>query len=121
MFEKFLNNNFVKFIFFDERHLLISSDKDIHEIHRFKSKYPGNRYVRLPLHVNEVDGRMVIEVVSGDDCVIDGYAVVSKSSLVEAYPCLRNASSGDRKLFGDNMCKQKVMEFNNLLMVSYGV
>ena len=47
----FINNNIVKFIFFDKQYADISSDDTINEIHKFKAKYRGNTYIRLPLCV----------------------------------------------------------------------
>ena len=101
----FINGNIVKFIFFDKQYADISSDDTINEIHKFKSKYRGNTYVRLPMSILKEEGYDYVRGIVIDENTnhIDGYVVVSKHDLYDNYKDMRYAT------------KEKRVTYNNIL------
>ena len=113
----FINGNIVKFIFFDKQYADISSDDTINEIHKFKSKYRGNTYVRIPISFLKEDGNDYVRGIVIDENTnhIDGYVVVSKHDLYYNYKDMRYATKEKRVTFGTQMCKKSLTEYNNIL------
>ena len=117
MIDSFLSEDIVKFIFFDEQYSDISSDKTIHEIHKFNSKYRGNRYIRLPLEIvkkEEDKYPSSIEICGLSNP--DGYVVVSKIDLWENYADMKKANRNEKILFGKKLCRERLEKLNNLLV-----
>lgn len=119
MVDSFLNEDIVKFVFFDKQYSDISSDKTIDEIHKFNSKYRGNRYVRIPLEiVKKEDDKYPSSI---DICGLgkpQGYVVVSKVDLWDKYKEMRKANREEKILFGEKLCKERLEKLNNLLVGS---
>ena len=113
----FINGNIVKFIFFDKQYADISSDDTINEIHKFKSKYRGNTYVRIPISFLKEDGNDYVRGIVIDENTnhMDGYVVVSKHDLYYNYKDMRYATKEKRVTFGTQMCKKSLTEYNNIL------
>lgn len=113
----FINGNIVKFIFFDKQYADISSDDTINEIHKFKSKYRGNTYVRLPMSLLKEEGYDYVRGIVIDENTnhIDGYVVVSKHDLYDNYKDMRYATKEKRVTFGTQLCKKSLTEYNNIL------
>ena len=113
----FINGNIVKFIFFDKQYADISSDDTINEIHKFKSKYRGNTYVRIPISFLKEDGNDYVRGIVIDENTnnMDGYVVVSKHDLHYNYKDMRYATKEKRVTFGTQMCKKSLTEYNNIL------
>ena len=110
-------DNRVKFIFFDIEYSDVSFDTSINEIHKFKSKYRGNSYIRIPLtFVKKEDNKYVcgIEVCSSDN-EPDGYAVISKLDLITDNKKLKTASKAEKESVGQDLCFKKIYEYNSLL------
>lgn len=112
----FINGSIVKFIFFDKQYTDISSDTTINEIHKFKAKYRGNTYVRIPLSVikEEVDD-YAKGIVITEDTNPDGYVVVSKHDLYDNYKDMRYATKEKRVTFGTKLCKESLSQYNSML------
>ena len=113
----FINGNIVKFIFFDKQYADISSDDTINEIHKFKSKYRGNTYVRLPMSILKEEGYDYVRGIVIDENTnnIDGYVVVSKHDLYDNYKDMRYATKEKRVTFGTRLCKEYLSQYNNIL------
>ena len=113
----FINGNIVKFIFFDKQYSDISSDDTINEIHKFKAKYRGNTYIRLPLCVIKEDGDDYVKGIVIDETTNnpDGYVVVSKHDLYYNYKEMRYTTKEKRVIFGTQLCKKSLSEYNSIL------
>ena len=113
----FINGNIVKFIFFDKQYADISSDDTINEIHKFKAKYRGNTYIRLPLCVIKEDGDDYVKGIVIDETTNnpDGYVVVSKHDLYDNYKEMRYTTKEKRVIFGTQLCKKSLSEYNSIL------
>lgn len=113
----FINGNIVKFIFFDKQYADISSDDTINEIHKFKSKYRGNTYVRIPISFLKEDGNDYVRGIVIDENTnnMDGYVVVSKHDLHYNYKDMRYATKEKRVTFGTQLCKEYLSQYNNIL------
>ena len=106
----FVKDNVVKFIFLDKQYSDISSDTAIDEIHKFKSVYRGNTYIRVPLKiVKGEDDKYArgIEVDTSDNP--QGFAVVSKHDLRDLSP------KDERVAFGEELCKKHINMLNKYL------
>lgn len=112
----FINGNIVKFIFFDKQYADISSDDIIHEIHKFKAKYRGNTYIRLPLCVIKEDDYVRGIVIDETTNNPDGYVVVSKHDLYYNYKEMRYTTKEKRVIFGTQLCKKSLSEYNGILI-----
>lgn len=113
----FIKGNIVKFIFFDKQYADISSDDTINEIHKFKAKYRGNTYVRIPISIVKKDGDKYVKgiVIVEDTINPDGYAVVSKHDLYYNYKDMRYAPKEKRITFGTYLCKESLSMYNSIL------
>lgn len=113
----FINGNIVKFIFFDKQYADISSDDTINEIHKFKAKYRGNTYVRIPLSIIKEDGDDYVNgiVIDEDTNNPDGYVVVSKHDLHNNYKDMRYAKKDKRVTFGRQLCQENLSVYNDML------
>ena len=113
----FINGNIVKFIFFDKQYADISSDDTINEIHKFKAKYRGNTYVRIPISIVKKDGDKYVKgiVIVEDTINPDGYMVVSKHDLYYNYKDMRYAPKEKRITFGTYLCKEALSMYNSIL------
>ena len=113
----FINNNIVKFIFFDKQYADISSDDTVNEIHKFKAKYRGNTYIRLPISLLKEDGNDYVRGIIIDENTnhMDGYVVVSKHDLHYNYKDMRYATKEKRVTFGTQLCKEYLSQYNNIL------
>ena len=113
----FINGNIVKFIFFDKQYADISSDDTINEIHKFKAKYRGNTYVRIPISILKEDGEDYVKgiVIDEDTDNPDGYVVVSKHDLYYNYKDMRHATKEKRITFGTQLCEEALSQYNSIL------
>lgn len=113
----FINNNIVKFIFFDKQYADISSDDTINEIHKFKAKYRGNTYIRIPISILKEDGDDYVRgiVINENTNHNDGYVVVSKHDLYYNYKDMRYATKEKRVTFGTQLCKESLSQYNSIL------
>jgi len=113
----FINGNIVKFIFFDKQYADISSDDTINEIHKFKAKYRGNTYVRIPISIVKKDGDKYVKdiVIDEDTNNPDGYVVVSKHDLYYNYKDMRYATKEKRITFGTHLCEEALSQYNSIL------
>lgn len=113
----FINGNIVKFIFFDKQYADISSDDTINEIHKFKAKYRGNTYVRIPISIVKEDGEDYAKgiVIDEDTNNTDGYVVVSKHDLYYNYKDMRYATKEKRITFGTYLCEEALSQYNSIL------
>lgn len=112
----FVKDNVVKFIFLDKQYSDISSDTAIDEIHKFKSVYRGNTYIRVPLKiVKGEDDKYArgIEVDTSDNP--QGFAVVSKHDLRDLSPEMKKAKKDERVAFGEELCKKHINMLNKYL------
>lgn len=110
----FVNNCVVKFIFLDKDFTDISFDKNINEIHKFKSVYRGNTYVRVPLKFIKEDKYVTsIEVDTTDNP--DGFAVISKHDLRGMSKELKKAKKEECVAYGEKLCKEYLDIFNKYL------
>lgn len=115
--EKYKNNkeSRVKFIFFDYPD--ISFDPSVTEIHKFKSRYRGNSYIRIPLMViKDKDEKYAHGFKYCMDGVPDGYAVISKLDLITDNKKLKTASKSEKEKEGLLICMNKIYEYNSLLL-----
>ena len=115
--EKYKNDkeNRVKFIFFDYPD--ISFDPSVTEIHKFKSRYRGNSYIRIPLTlINGKDEKDVYSFKYCMDGIPDGYAVISKLDLITDNKKLKTASKSEKEKEGLLICINKIYEYNSLLL-----
>lgn len=117
VFKSYLRNSIVKYIFLNKEYESLSSDTSVTEIHKFKAKYRGNTYIRFPLAaVKHEDDKYINgfrEAESND--LADGFAVVSKHDIREHYCHLRYASKNERVVFGIQLCKKCLKEYNDVL------
>jgi hypothetical protein len=114
----YLKNNIVKFIFFDEKYSDISSDNSVHDIHKLKSKYRGNTYVRLPLRIvqptdSKYNEKIVIDTTAETP---DGFVIVSKRDLCEKNKTLLHKSKKIKEAVAHLKCENSVIEYNYILM-----
>ena len=108
-------DNRVKFIFFDYPD--ISFDPSVTEIHKFKSRYRGNSYIRIPLTVmKDKDEKYAHGFKYCMDGIPDGYAVISKLDLITDNKKLKTASKSDKEREGLMICLKKICEYNSLLL-----
>lgn len=120
----FINDNIVKIIFLDEQYADISSDKTVTEIHKFKSKYRGNTYIRVPVKiVKGEDDKYVkgIEIIDSEENA-QGFLVVSKRDIRDLSKELKKANAEQRVEYGTKLClaylkKLNKMFVNNILEV----
>ena len=115
--DSFIDGNIVKFIFFDKQYADISSDDTINEIHKFKAKYRGNTYVRIPISIVKEDGEDYVKgiVIDEDTDNPDGYVVVSKHDLYYNYKDMRHATKEKRITFGTQLCEEALSQYNSIL------
>lgn len=114
--EKFLTENVVKFIFLDKEFADLSSDKTINEIHKFKSKYRGNTFIRVPIKVvkKEEDKYATgIEVDTSDNS--QGFAVISKHDIWGLSNDMKKKSAEQRIEIGKRMCLKAINKLNKML------
>lgn len=109
--------NVVKFVFLNEEYFDLSTDSDVKEIHKFKSKYPGNSYVRVPLHIEKnEDGKYATKIVLAyTDDLTDGYAVISKLDIITLDETLKRAKKSERESYGFNLCVKELDKYNAIL------
>jgi hypothetical protein len=115
--ENFVNEGIVKFIFIDKDYADISSDKTINEIHKLKSKYRGNTYIRIPLIVvkNEEDKYpQGIEITDSEDNA-QGFVVVSKHDLRDLSDEMKKANKDKRVEYGKKLCEKHLEKMNAIL------
>ena len=97
----------VKFVVLNKKWQHISQDKEVNEIHKFKSKYPANTFVRIPIEITKNKINLLTEDVNAD-----GYVVISKHDYVENNPKQKQ----NAKLRLENckkLCEEAVNDFNN--------
>ena len=118
--DKFLKESIVKFIFFDEEYSDISSESGINEIHKFKSRFPGQTYISIPIKVvkDEYDKYASrIEICKLDEVM--GFVVVSKHDLRDGFKEMKNAKKEEKIAFGRELCKEYLDKFNYMLCNKY--
>jgi len=108
-----LKNNVVKVIFLNEKYSDISSDDTVHEIHKFKSKYPGNTYIKLPVKVVEKKDKRYIEVDNTENP--EGFAIISKHDMRDLFKHLRKANKAERTDYGKTLCLKHIVLLNKML------
>ncbi len=113
----FVQNNAVKFIFFNEKYSLISTDKTVRDIHKLKSKYRGNTYVRIPLTIvcGEEDKYPNGIIISSDEDNADGFVLISKRDIWGLYSETKYKDKKFREDFCTNLCLQRLGELNRIL------
>jgi hypothetical protein len=113
----FINENIVKFIFLGKEYSDLSSDKTINEIHKLKSKYRGNTYIRIPLNViKKEDDKYVRGIEIGDsEDKADGFVVLSKHDLIDLSDDMKRANKEERIEYGKKICEEKIETLNNIL------
>ena len=101
----FINGNIVKFIFFDKQYADISSDDTINEIHKFKSKYRGNTYVRIPISFLKEDGNDYVRGIIIDENT-KNYLIARRAFgfATEEYDDCYNMSGEEIKELEDKVC-----------------
>jgi hypothetical protein len=110
----FVKNSIVKFIFLDKNFADISSDKTVNEIHKFKSVYRGNTYIRIPLKMVKGEKYITgIEIDTSDNP--DGFAVISKHDLRDLSIDMKKAKKEERIAYGEQICKEYLDKFNKYL------
>lgn len=116
--DSYKRNSVVKFIFFNKDYADLTFDTSINEIHKLKSKYRGNTYIRLPLHIiqNEEDEYPTgFEIIKDEEALADGYVMISKHDIRSNYDKLKYANANERVNFGIQTCEKAVEEYNTLL------
>ncbi len=108
----------VKFIFLNEDFKDLSSDTSVNEIHKFKSKYRGNTYIRVPLKIQKEDEENKypsrIHIIE-EEKEADGFAVLSKHDIRDMTKEMKYADKAKRVDFGKKVCEGTVMAYNMLL------
>ena len=116
---KFVKESVVKFIFFDKEYADISSDKTINELHRFKSKYRGNTYIRIPLKIVKGEDDKYASGVEIDNTADENdataFVVVSKHDLRDMSKEMKKANKDERVAFGEKLCAEYVDKLNHML------
>lgn len=112
---KFLESNIVKFIFFGERHSQLASVKDVNEIHKLKSKFPANRWVRIPFRYDEEAKRLIPIKEEERDQLIDGYAVVDKHEIWSRHSDLKNTKKNERDQYAKLYCVGEMKVYSDYL------
>ena len=94
----YIENNIVKVIFLDEEYSDISTDKEVHEIHKFKSKYRANTYVIVPLKIVKSEDDKYVQKIDFDydNETPHGFAVVSKHDLRDLSKEMKKAKKEKR-------------------------
>lgn len=111
----FVCEDIVKFVFFDENYYDITSDNTVKEIHKFKSKYRGNTYIRIPLKIVVGEKYVTgIEETNSEENA-DGFVVVSKHDLRELSTEMKKAKKDERIEYGLKLCRERLRKFNCLL------
>lgn len=96
----------VKFIILNEKYQYISEDKDVKEIHKLKTKYPANTFVRIPIGITKNKINILTE-----DANADGYVVISKHDYVEQNP--KNKQNAKLRLENcKKACVEAVKKYN---------
>lgn len=116
--ESFKESGIVKFIFFDKKYSDISFDTNVNEIHRFKAKYRGNTFIRVPLTIvqTEEDKYPLGIKIDEETQKPDGYVMVSKHDLWANYKNMKYANKEKRVNFGIELCKEALQEYNSILL-----
>ena len=113
----FINNSIVKFIFLDKEYADISSDKTINEIHKFKSKYRGNTYIRVPLKIVKEENDKYASGIVIDKTLENpvGYAVISKHDIRDMSKEMKTAKKEECIAFGEKIIEEYVARLNKFL------
>lgn len=114
---KYITENIVKLVFFNTEYGGISSDSEVHEIHKFKSKYRGNTYISIPLKVITTDDDKFITGVDFDyeNETPTGFAVVSKHDLRDLSKDMKKAKKDERVAYGKKLCEEYVKNLNLII------
>lgn len=117
--DKWKNNSKVKFIFLDKKYSDLTFDDNVHEIHKFKSKYPGNSYVRFPLKLWRYDDAVYIKIDSNENTEVEpeNYAVISKLDLRNSCKEMKKANKEKKIEHARELCQKALNEYN---AISYG-
>lgn len=113
----FINESIVKFIFLGSEYEDISSDKTVNEIHKLKSKYRGNTYIRVPLNViRPEDDKYIRGIEIGDsEEKAHGFVIVSKHDLCDLSKEIKKANKEERIEYGKKLCEEYVGKLDNML------
>ena len=113
----FVKDNIVKFVFLDRQYSDLTSDDTVNEIHKFKSKYRGNTYVRIPLRANKTDDWKYVKgiVVEDDEEKAEGFVLVSKHDLRGLSKEMKKASKEECVEYGKKLCKERLEMLNSML------
>lgn len=113
----YLKNSFVKYVFLKDKLKAFSSDPCVLEIHKFKAKYRGNTYIRIPLMVAQGEDDKYIkgfkQIENAD--MGDGFMLVSKHDLRDSFKEMKYATKEERIKFGTDLCKRCLEEYNQVL------
>lgn len=112
----FRDNCIAKFIFFDPKYDDISSDTEVHEIHKLKSKYRGNTYTRVPFKVvkNE-DSKYPNGIEETTDENAEGYVVVNNHDLWKDHRDLKDTTKEKRVVIATKLCQQYLAKYGAIL------
>lgn len=110
----FVKSSVVKFIFLGNDFAEISSDESVNEIHKLKSVYRGNTYIRVPLKIVKGEKYVTgIDIDTTDNP--DGFAIISKRDLRDMSKDMKKAKKDERIAFGENVCKEYLDKLNKYL------
>lgn len=114
----YIENNIVKVIFLDEEYSDISTDKEVHEIHKFKSKYRANTYVIVPLKIVKSEDDKYVQKIDFDydNETPHGFAVVSKHDLRDLSKEMKKAKKEKRVAYGKQLCVDYINKLNYVLV-----
>jgi hypothetical protein len=113
----FVKESIVKFIFLDKEYADISSDENVNEIHKFKSVYRGNTYIRVPLKIVKEENDKYASGIIIDKTLENpvGYAVISKHDIRDMSKEMKKAKKEERIAFGEKIIEEYVAKLNKFL------
>ena len=114
--DRFKNQCACEFIFLSEEYRDLSFEPTITEFRKFKSKYPANTYVRIPVKIDLKEGEKYKRgIVECEEDESDGYVVFSKRDLNDYHPEARYKPSEDRVFLCKHLCRNAISEYNLVL------
>lgn len=110
-------HSIVKFIFLDECFKEYSFDSSIREMRSFRSKFPANSFVIVPLVISRCgeEGTLVTLSVTEDKGKANGYAMISKQDIHDYYKEVRYERKNERVDFGRKVCLEEIIAYNKLI------
>lgn len=113
----FVKESIVKFIFLGDEYSDISSDETVNEIHKFKSVYRGNTYIRVPLMIVKGEDDKYAKGIEIDKDAEEphGFAVISKHVLRDLSPEMKKLKKEQIVEYAENLCAEYVAKLNKYL------